>query len=80
MSSKLDPTLTELSQGIKKLQAGLLGDVRAERTRLEAKVTELEKEVQDLQQVIEATRTELLPVEVASKVGTQRTTPLDLRS
>lgn len=68
MSGKLDPALTELTQGIKKLQVGLLGDVKTERTRLETKVNDLEKEVKELQQVIDATKAELLPVEVASKV------------
>ncbi|KAG8930804.1 hypothetical protein FRC01_002253 [Tulasnella sp. 417] len=73
LSGKLDPALTELTQGIKKLQVGLLGDVKAERTRLEAKVTDLEKELKALQQVIDATKAELLPVEVASKIALQGT-------
>lgn len=73
MSGKLDPTLTELTQGIKKLQVGLLGDVKTERARLETKVNDLEKEVKELQQVIDATKAELLPVEVASKIALQGT-------
>ncbi|KAG8930502.1 hypothetical protein FRC01_002678 [Tulasnella sp. 417] len=73
LSGKLDPALIELTQGIKKLQVGLLGDVKAERTRLEAKVNDLEKEIKELQQVIDATKAELLPVEVASKIALQGT-------
>ncbi|KAG9024766.1 hypothetical protein FS837_005202, partial [Tulasnella sp. UAMH 9824] len=73
MTGKLDPVLTELTQGIKKLQVGLLGDVKADRTRLETKVNELEREVKELQQVIDATKAELLPVEVASKIALQGT-------
>ncbi|KAG8952779.1 hypothetical protein FRC04_003703 [Tulasnella sp. 424] len=71
MSAKLHPALHEISQGINKLQVGLLGDVRAEKTRLQTRVNDLEKEVKDLQQVIDATRTELLPVEAASKIALQ---------
>ncbi|KAG8952775.1 hypothetical protein FRC04_003699 [Tulasnella sp. 424] len=71
LSSKLDPALLELSQGIEKLQVGLFDIAKAEKTRLEVRVNELEKEVKDLQQVIDATRTELLPVEVASKIALQ---------
>ncbi|KAG8914216.1 hypothetical protein FRC00_000492 [Tulasnella sp. 408] len=73
MTDKVDPMLTELAQGIKKLQVGLLGDVKAERTRLETKVNELEKEVKQLQQVIDTTKAELLPVEIASEIALRGT-------
>lgn len=64
----MDPVLSDLTQGVKKLQASILEEAKAERTRLEAKNKELEKEVKELQQVIHDTRAELLPVEVVSKV------------
>ncbi|KAG9042247.1 hypothetical protein FS837_011105 [Tulasnella sp. UAMH 9824] len=71
MTDKLDPVLAELAQGVKKLQIGLRDDAKAERARFEAKVKELEKEVNDLHQVIDDTRAELLPVETASKMVLQ---------
>ncbi|KAG8952777.1 hypothetical protein FRC04_003701 [Tulasnella sp. 424] len=73
MSAKLDPAFNEILQGINKLQVGLLGDVKAEKTRLETRVNELEKEVKNLQDVINDTRTELLPLEVASKIALKGT-------
>ncbi|KAG8923827.1 hypothetical protein FRC00_005807, partial [Tulasnella sp. 408] len=71
MTDKLDPVLAELTQGVKKLQISLRDDAKVERARFEARVKELEKEVKDLQQVIDDTRAELLPVEAASKIALQ---------
>ncbi|KAG8914218.1 hypothetical protein FRC00_000494 [Tulasnella sp. 408] len=70
MSGKLDP-LAEVKVGVQRLQAGLLDEAKAERTRLEARNKELEDQVKELQQVIQDTRAELLPVEVASKIALQ---------
>ncbi|KIO29992.1 hypothetical protein M407DRAFT_225669 [Tulasnella calospora MUT 4182] len=70
MSGKLDP-LAELTQGVKRLQAGLLDEGKGERARLETKNKELENQVKELQQVIHDTRAELLPVEVVSEIALQ---------
>lgn len=50
------------------LQTGLLEEAKAEKTHLEGKNRELEKEVKELRQVIHDTRAELLPVAAVSKV------------
>ncbi|KAG8930807.1 hypothetical protein FRC01_002256 [Tulasnella sp. 417] len=75
ISGKLDPALSTLAQEVRRLQASLLDDAKTERTRLEAKNKELEKEIQELQQVIHDTRAELLPVEVVSKIALEGTFP-----
>ncbi|KAG9042243.1 hypothetical protein FS837_011101 [Tulasnella sp. UAMH 9824] len=48
ISGQLDPALAELTQEIKRLQVDLMDDFKAERTRLETKVKELEEEVDQL--------------------------------
>ncbi|KAG8930504.1 hypothetical protein FRC01_002680 [Tulasnella sp. 417] len=75
ISSKLDPALSTLTQEFGRLQASLLDDAKTERTRLDAKNKELEKEIQVFQQVIHDIRAELLPVEVLSKIALEGTFP-----
>ncbi|KAG8930507.1 hypothetical protein FRC01_002683 [Tulasnella sp. 417] len=70
ISGKLDP-LPEVMQRLKKLEAGLLGDAKTDRIRLESKNKELETEVKELLQIIHDASAELLPVEVASKAALQ---------
>ncbi|KAG8923062.1 hypothetical protein FRC00_006676 [Tulasnella sp. 408] len=73
MADKLDPALAELNVGVKRLQLSLLDDARADKTRLETRVKELENENKELQRVIRDTNAELLPVEVASQIALQGT-------
>ncbi|KAG8930805.1 hypothetical protein FRC01_002254 [Tulasnella sp. 417] len=73
VADTLDPALAELKQGVQRLQVGLLDGAKAERTRLETRVKELEKENKELQQVIINTNAELLPVEVVAKIALQGT-------